>query len=371
MTRTATRARQGFTIVELMVAAAICVIIMAILASCFQMGIDTMRHLKATGDMADQLRAASVVIRRDLKAEHFARDPNATAGTGTRVSDLQFDTRGAAARPTGGFFRVRSTTPISEQADAYTIGSFRADATTGHQLHFTGILSGKSDQEFYYTQVRGTDGSDYRFNSRMAEVAYFLDVQPRGQTSSGLPLCQLIRRQRLIAEATDRANLLPSSSNTDATRPAIRVDDPGVIALKPAGAQKAPGLLEDLVLVTSGNRLAPGAGGVAVAAGNDANLSPLVNPLRLGDDILLSNVLSFEVKLIWTHQLASNNPRPFSANTDAPFDTLGDVPGLGAVEFDTGAATPLQIRVRAVQIRIRVWDPKLQMARQATIVQDL
>ena len=45
MTRTAKTdrraARPGFTLVELMVAAAVCVIIMAILATCFQSGIDT------------------------------------------------------------------------------------------------------------------------------------------------------------------------------------------------------------------------------------------------------------------------------------------------------------------------------------------
>lgn len=367
MTRTTTRARRGFTLVELMVAAAVCVLIMAILASCFQMGIDTMRHLKSTGDMAERLRAASTVIRRDLRAEHFPKDPNITPTGGVRVSDWGFDAAGAT-KPGGGFFRARSTRAITENADAFNIGSSRADATTGHQLQFTAVLKGSPDQERFYTKVGALS-----YSSRMAEVAYFLDPQVRGQTNapSGLPLHQLVRRQRLVAESVDTANLLPSSSNPDTTQ---QTDDPGVIALKPSGSNKAPALLADLV--TAGNRLATGPGGDTMTAGNDANLSPLVNAARLGDDVLLSDVISFEVKLAWTSTAPGEPlPRTFTNNTDQPFDTIQEAyeagGKTGVTEFDTGASPPLKIRVRAVQIRIRVWDPKLQNTRQTTIVQDL
>lgn len=376
MTRTATRARRGFTLVELMVAAAVCVLIMAILASCFQMGIDTMRHLKSTGDMAENLRAASTVIRRDLRAEHFPRDPNAQNGTGTRVSDLAFDA--GAGRPVGGFFRVRSTAPVFEAADAFNIGSTRADAAVGrqHQLQFTAILKGSSDQEWFYTQF---PSSGRNFKSRVAEVAYFLDTTPRGTTNTGLVLHHLIRRQRLVAESAEQANQLPSPGNPNGTAdPPMKEADIGVIALNNAAPPSTPCLLADLVTPAVGvppvaNRLATGPGGDTMTAGNDADLAPLVNAARLGDDILLSNVISFEVRLAWT---GSPGPRPFNppAVTDTPFDTLDWLPATAVPVpgvFDTGSTPSPKIRVRAVQIIIRVWDPKLQNTRQTTIVQDL
>ena len=65
------RARRGFTLVELLVAAAVCVLIMAILATAFSLGIDTVRQMKSAGDMMDQLRGATTAIQDDLKAAHL------------------------------------------------------------------------------------------------------------------------------------------------------------------------------------------------------------------------------------------------------------------------------------------------------------
>src|SRR6267142_94250 len=94
MTRIATthrrRTRPGFTIVELLVAAAVCVLIMAILATCFQTGIDAVRQLKSQGDMTDQLRAAEIVIRRDLQAKRFLTEDD-KENLGVRLSDLRYD----------------------------------------------------------------------------------------------------------------------------------------------------------------------------------------------------------------------------------------------------------------------------------------
>jgi hypothetical protein len=168
-----------------------------------------------------------------------------------------------------------------------------------------------------------------------------------------------------------------------------------------------------------------------------------------GDDILLENVLSFEIKVSWDIPSDSRINRatqgvglPSSfqltnsvSNSDYPFDYLppsptgygNDMlrsmnntvpaagPGQGVGVFDTwrgedyifqpaglspqpptpyrlwndryenGGPTPttpqqklqadvtipLRIRVKAIQIHIRVWDIKTQQARQVTIVQDL
>src|SRR3954466_15326472 len=85
-------ARPGFTLVELMVAAAVCVLIMAILATAFQSGIDTLRQLRSHGDMMDQLRAASEVMKRDLQAPHLqTQDRTGQPGQNRRLSDQWLD----------------------------------------------------------------------------------------------------------------------------------------------------------------------------------------------------------------------------------------------------------------------------------------
>lgn len=386
MLRTRTPARRpGFTIVELMVSAAICVVIMTILATCFQISIDTMRHMRSTAEMADQLRAATTVIERDLAGspdrptEHFLAEPNKPNG-GVQVSNQRLDLVGWTP-PRGGFFRVRSFEPPAtgrEGADAIGISSSRSSGTLrsngtladGNLLHFTSVLSGQSEADFYYARVPA--GTENKHRARAAEIAYFLDPVPRGRTTTGLDTFQLIRRQRLVGKTDIEASQLPSSSRGG-------VDDSAVIALKDAGGGNMQACtLADLV--DQANRLG-GANGTPLATtdagASDASLAPLSkNPSRLGDDVLLSNVLSFEVKLIWTPGTGEPRPRLFATNTDNPFDTIqGASQAAGQnpakVEFDTRPSPPFAVRVQAIQIRLRIWDPKLQAARQVTLVQDL
>lgn len=86
--------------------------------------------------------------------------------------------------------------------------------------------------------------------------------------------------------------------------------------------------------------------------------------------MLLSNVISFEVKAHWD---GGTPMRTFPTNTDAPFDFLS---AAGSPTFDTGFGTsatsaPLKVRINAVQIRLRIFDPQMRTTRQVTIVQDL
>ncbi|MBX9585548.1 MAG: prepilin-type N-terminal cleavage/methylation domain-containing protein [Gemmataceae bacterium] len=378
MTRTTTRPRPGFTLVELMVSAAICVLIMAILANCFQVSIDTMRHLKSTGDMAEQLRAASTVLRRDLGAEHFL--PESRTGVsrdGVRVSDRRMDLSDAVGGwtpPTGGFFRAVSRAVTDEGSDAY-LGSTRADGGAGHLIHMTSILSGKSDHELYYATA--PLGASPVLSSPAAEVAYFLDPTPRGTTVPGgsVQLYQLIRRQRLVPR-TDA-----DAAKFEAARAAA---ENSVVSMWNNSGTWTLNRLENLVKPDRRLGGAVGGTGTGPRASTDAgDISPIVVPGRLGDDVLLSSVLSFEVKLSWTSEVAGEPlPRAFfpPSVTDTPFDTIEQAytagGKAGVVEVDTGIVgtdgKPVtKICVRAIQIRLRVWDPKLQNARQVTIVQDL
>jgi hypothetical protein len=74
--------------------------------------------------------------------------------------------------------------------------------------------------------------------------------------------------------------------------------------------------------------------------------------------LLTNNVVHFTVQV-----LTNNN---VGGVIDADFR---DVPGNR--DFDTGATPTPTYQVFALQISIRVWDPKTQQSRQITIVQDM
>jgi prepilin-type N-terminal cleavage/methylation domain-containing protein len=399
------RRRAGFTLVELMVAAAVCVLIMAILSRAFVVSADTMRQLKATGDMADQLRAASAVLRRDLAANHFLPE-DGRPNKGLKVSDQRLDRLSIVGTqvvgwtpPVGGFFRARSFAPtgaagsnvVSEGTDndgllCYRIGADLVAATgqlLGHYLHFTSVLPGGRDGDFYTAAVGGNT-----FTSPAAELAYFLVPQQSIPGTGATTLYNLIRRQRLVAlYDTDRQALVAA-----ATQP----DGPAVISVQGATVNTMADLTDPRRRLGG----AAGLGAMPQTGFNDTLLSQASGGAlnnRIGDDILLSNVLSFEVQLQWTSaRQQNNNPTtPVTAfgttNTDFPFDFIraasphNTTNGLQNT-FDTWAsaniltgadaltgpnAIPQRMRVKAVRIVLRVWDQKLKLSRQMTIVQDL
>jgi len=441
MTRNnAIRRRAGFTLVELMVAAAVCVLIMAILSRAFVISADAMRELKATGDMMDQLRAASVVMREDLVQNRFLPD-DTRENMGLRLSDQRLDqifsggptiTPNSWTPPTGGFFRARCSPSLVEGYDNDNIGSYRAGATgpvnntTGHYLHFTSVRRGGLDQNVYSATT-----ANGHISSPAAEIAYFLDPVPQGSTGPGGPTYHnLIRRQRLLAM-------------NDFVASQIAVNDPAVVSVYTDTSTGAPILrVNSMATITHPqNRL--GGRGLGLLAqpivaqpGQDDNLSAATS--RVGDDVLLSQVISFEVKLQWVHnqfEVAYQPPLGFRprlprqfvdptraaielrqagtfdsegpngspgvATTDFPVDTLPQqstntnfdnqfvfdtwstqVPGWDANRQQalpgqpnqpppTPGAIPMRVRVLKAKITIRVWDQKLKLSRQVTIIQDL
>src|SRR6266498_1920925 len=87
--------RQGFTLVEVLVAMALTIFIMVILSQCFVAGLETFRQLKAIGDMESNMRTATTVLRSDLAADHFESK--------RRLSDVPFWIQGP---PRMGYFRL-------------------------------------------------------------------------------------------------------------------------------------------------------------------------------------------------------------------------------------------------------------------------
>ena len=355
--------RSGFTLVELMISAAITVIIMTILSICFQTSMSAMSAMRAQGDAADQLRAVGEVMKRDIKADHFlpAESATAVANNGRRLSDYDF--RGAA-QASSGFFYIRSPASFNEGNDG-VFDSYRSDLPGGPALWFTSVLAGGTEGNLYTASVGGNIVS-----SEAAEVAYFL--VPTGQGTSGpagLPTFHLIRRQRLIASNSAIGSNLQLAVNSGLSGLDLNVRE--VISTYPVIGPPAQTIVNTM-------------GTIAYAANRPAFPGLLSSP-RTGDDIIISNVISFEVKPTWQPRGGLPfipGPRVFgnsfpgvdvaftpaanTASSDAPYDTLSAFAGN---TFDT--ITPLPIRINAVQIRLRIYDPKVKTARQLTIINDL
>jgi type II secretory pathway pseudopilin PulG len=360
MIRTNRRQRTAFTLVELMIGAAITVLIMTILSVCFQTSMQAMSAMRAQGDAADQLRALTTVMKRDFKADRClpAEGSTTVRNRGRRISDYQMNVAGSAG-PASGFLYLESPPSTNEGNDG-SFDSFRnapgGAYPLGTRLWMTCVHPGGDDSKIF----TATSGGNV-FSSEAAEIAYFLQPMA-GNTNAGpfagggtLALFNLHRRQRLVATDTARQAALPTN-------------DPEVISMFEAGV--APPNPDTVHTMTS----------IANPALRPALPAPLTGA-RTGDDIILSNVLSFEVKPMWSHQNGFRDPVPFSGraavapniaygpNHDAPFDDLTKATANTGWTFDS--LTPMPIRMNAMQLRIRIYDPKVKTARQVTMIVDL
>src|SRR5262245_18787000 len=108
------RRRQGFTLVEMLVAMALTMFIMVLLSNAFATGLQVFGEMKAIGDMQDNLRTATTILRADLAADRFEGKK--------RLSDPTLYL--AEGRPTLGFVRVISApSTVNEGADPDGVAS--------------------------------------------------------------------------------------------------------------------------------------------------------------------------------------------------------------------------------------------------------
>jgi hypothetical protein len=332
--------RPGITLVEMMVAMALALGIMLILTESFKMALDFVRGANATGSLIVQLNGAGLVLGQDLKADHFLGE-DGKPGRGVRLSDQRLDWYNVAGTPgwsppAGGYFRVVGAGNPVEVTDA---NGFNVNApATLHTLQFTSVLPGGTDQNLYTAVVNGLT-----YTSRAAEVAYFL--VPAGFTggAGSQQLYNLYRRCRLVAMTADDVPSLTGALADPTASDVISVNTSGTV-----------------------NTLA------MLASSTPANRVPFT-PLsaangRFGEDIVLTNVLSFEVLADWTPNpsVGGSNQYPLayaSGNTDAPYDFLSRNNASGM--FDT-YTPPQYIRIKSLQVMIRVFDPRMKYTRQNT-----
>src|SRR5262245_24995887 len=141
------RRRQGFTLIELMVSVALIVLILAVLAEAFAVGLDSFGRLKAVGDMAYRLRGAAHQIRTDLAGDHFEG--------AMRLSDANF---GSPRRPACGFFQIRQFAGSYVEGQCDGVNSVRAPGPGGgsHVLYMTVKRRGNRAEDFFSAHVPDT-----------------------------------------------------------------------------------------------------------------------------------------------------------------------------------------------------------------------
>jgi prepilin-type N-terminal cleavage/methylation domain-containing protein len=382
----ARRSRRGFTLVELLVAAAMMILGMWLLSWVYQQGLESFRQARAQADLTAQQRMVTSVLTRDLHAAHFA-DEDGKPNRGRRLSDqtqMWFDPAGYTP-PKGGFFRAGSfdSTVAGNTPEGSDLDGFASSRSTNHFLQFTAILPGGPSHQLFSAEVPANSGSSGQYFGTAAEILYYLT--PNGQaTPGGLPLYDLCRQQRLVARDNDDAPAYAGAVAWLTASPPDNVNEVMVLTQDASGNPKMATLAEVTVPMDQ-----TGANGkLGVRLRGPSTFTPLATTsARYGSDRLMSSVLSFEVK--FTGASADPNmiwPRPFSQNSDYPYDTL---PYDGVIDTfsdqvapnwkaptnyasGTNVTGPLKpLRITGVQIRLRTYDARTRSTRQTTIVQDL
>jgi prepilin-type N-terminal cleavage/methylation domain-containing protein len=427
MTQRSSYSRRGFTIIELLVAMALIILIMAVLSEAFVAGLKAFRDLKGIGDMQERMRLAASRLRQDLALRHFEadrrlsdidpywQDPN--IGNGDQVN------RNIGGRPQQGFFRIQTlpapypagnppptTSMRPEGVDGDGIPSWITDPNAPLPvLHFTSKLVPERVDALRRDQVFTTplpdptsilwnnEGPpDFRapgiVNSPWAEIAWF--IAPTGETAGSTgatPLYSLYRRQRLlIAPRRDSFLVTPPTANPPggAAAPAniglyyglsVEVDPTpgnnlllfsteGSVAEQPYLGRPCMRSMSTFVVTNPpGYPPLPGNGPYWLSTPAPVGTTNGESASLLGDDLVTTDVISFEIKVL----------RP----GDADFRDLNDsFPDGGNPPFfaqryfgiyDTAVSNQSFLSLRAIKITIRVWDFQTQQSRQISIIQDL
>jgi prepilin-type N-terminal cleavage/methylation domain-containing protein len=408
------RSRRGFTLVELLVAMALIIFIMVILTEAFAAGTGAFRALKSAGDMQERLRAAESLIRQDLVHNHFGGPP------AVKLSTLN-------GQPNQGYFFIQQSGSLLEGTDAYGNTSYRMNTNAPPLMCFTVNLGAPfqvppvlGDKGFLPSDfvvgrlptpppippppvpaadasLTGSGPADYQqsnaFISQWAEVGYFLMSTGRtAGTASPLgpqPLYSLRRRIRPIV--ADPMNTGLNSTLNGLNIPASQWGHYAEVSCIYTGTVAAPGLLtfptpttlagaqtaanQRPMMITLGVMPTgqPGIGPLPLGSQNvvgqiDGQLPPAPGQFSpwAGDDLVITDVISFNIRVF--------SPTLFPTATDySDLSTNTVTPGYydTASTLNTTTTPPSSYPINALEITIRIWDPKTSLARQLTIVQDM
>src|SRR5262245_52803952 len=164
------RERVAFTLVEMLVAVALTLFIVAIIAEAFGAATKTFSTMRTAGQLQERTRGGAIVLRLDLAAEHFD-GPYIGGRGGPRVGDQRLDLAGWMP-PRKGYFEIRQfTSAIPEpvqffinngtaMTDGEGLPSTRAGLDpnpnifpSGHILRFTVKLPDLPAAELYSAEL--------------------------------------------------------------------------------------------------------------------------------------------------------------------------------------------------------------------------
>jgi len=459
------------------------VFIMTVLSAAFSAASKSVRDLKAAGDNAERLRGAVTLLRRDLLLDHFKAQKRLSDNLFWKNDP---NNPNVDCPPDEGFFRLwQEDDSVNDKTWGMAPVEDNLSYTkTRSMLHFTSRQLGDSPSAFFTTSLPADNppgttpllsygstngGTDQRFmasggtllRSQWAEIAWWLtpsedpvsgqqeytnsDVEDANLQFTPQPLWTLRRRQRLAwlgsgapsgnidvlmsptsdyAEISSRSATLPSPQGRmnragDLTVPPFRMSMNRQPTAAAAGLTY-PNTLRDYAGWPSNY---PQAAGVFPPAPTSTTPLPDVYPKNRPEDIVLTHVLSFEVRLLLTRGgdfvtlfdppaqnygvqntagNAPNNPNYRFALSSAGgvpqgplvFDTWSRAKNIDGYDYtvqdnigsgdmrerweipNTNATIPMfkrydngsLIRIRAIQIVVRIWDAKSAQSRQTTLV---
>jgi hypothetical protein len=495
--------RAGLTLVEMLIALALSIFIMAILSEAFVKGLEVFGQYKALADLEQRLRTVANIVRRDLRAQHFDGGRKLSECTASGKPMPMLDGLRAAPytaieaqillrqleqykfkSPGEGFFSVEEwpnrpapfgATTFFEGIDASGRPSYRDRpafaasppaapgtlSSLSDVLHFTSKLEGNEPDKFYYgrnvsldatglpipgrldgagnflSRYDGTGGNQL-YTSQAAELLYFLHTDdsaflPGVDSPNGPVLTFNLYRQAYL--------LIPShfKYNPSLPIPTILTGDPtfnnnvdfrrlndvsGHFDATPTNPNMPAGGIYFNTMADvqhQANRVNPN----GIRSPRDLGAPGF---LREGSDILLTNVISFNVQVFdpFAYKIPVGLPGGGFGSGRGAYVDIGDVltaPGIniaptaagaagdflqpvygGPVDtlpfinpitnqpvvttFDTGtsrfegtpggatlspAASPSThlFPFPSIQITIRVYEPKSRQTRQITIIQDM
>lgn len=338
--------RAGLTLVEMLIALALSIFIMAIMSEAFVKGLEAFGNFKALADLEQRLRTVANIIRRDLKAPHFENSKKLSectdsgrampmldglkAGTYTSVEATALLRQLAPYQlktPSEGFFSIEEwpnrrpnrSTMFLEGADASGRPSYRdlpafgggTIAVPSDTLHFTSRLEGNEPTNFFYGKVRaGTLATDLdsaglmsgstrydnsgngMYTSQAAELLYFLGLDgsqniPGVSTVGGPVLTFNLYRQAwlLVPNRFSNGNTITGDASYTGN-PSLYPIQNDVSAVNIGGTFFFNSMAD---IQHRARRKDPG-----------VNRTPRVLNLANdpdGSDIMLTNVISFDVKV--------------------------------------------------------------------------
>jgi prepilin-type N-terminal cleavage/methylation domain-containing protein len=283
---------RGFSLVELLVASTIAVMAMAAVASLLGTFGRAVSQSQTLIDLNARIRSTAWRLRQDL--------------------------RGATAPPNP-WLRPEANAGYLQIVES---GTTAPDALAG-DCDDRLMLTTSSLGSPFFGRLQGAAG----FESSVAEVVWFCVAS--GQTFEGQPLFNLHRRQLLVSGAPGAGvflNGVAASIDRNLTDVSCRNN----------GGQQVANSLGDLTIPA--NRFWNVVGGTTTLQGD-----------RLGEDVVLANVIAFDVRTYSTGSSAYVNQQ-FNTNYD-----LNTGPDMGS---------PLP----GLQVQIRCVEPVSRQIRQVTVV---